>query len=272
MQPATKKAVAGAQRFLADASTAMGAYASDVGKGHAPTTQQLWRRSALSRNGPLSGEAERSAAASASAPRVWAWRWRRRWFFKCGKFRTSEQYDVQELRRQVAARGVEKKTRFWVQQRVPKLGPESDPRFGSFCAFPNTKHKARGPDNNPQKWTPKIEKQQVLVTWRWARWLASRPGPTPLFVNLDETGVLMFLGDMHGNVARPACAAASPMKDVTQNVTRRLLRSQVRHVAIICGDASAQLLLHQVLIGDKSILPVGLQCELQADAPRNVTV
>ena len=160
MQPATKKAVAGAQRFLADASTAMGAYASDVGKGHAPTTQQLWRRSALSRNGPLSGEAERSAAASASAPRVWAWRWRRRWFFKCGKFRTSEQYDVQELRRQVAARGVEKTNTFLGPTTGSKIVAGKRPPFWVLLCVSLNKTQSPEAKKRPPKVDPENRKNR----------------------------------------------------------------------------------------------------------------
>ena len=103
VQPQIKKAVAKARKFLADASAAVWALACNVGKGHAPTTQQLWHHSAPSRIARLTGEAERSAAASASTLRMWAWRWRRRWFFKYGKIRTREQYDVPDLRRKVGA-------------------------------------------------------------------------------------------------------------------------------------------------------------------------
>jgi len=112
VQPDTKKAVAKAKQFLADASTAVWALANNVVKGHAPTTQQLWRRRAPSQLARLTDEAERSAAASPSTLRMWAWRWRRRWFFKYGKIRTREQYDVPDLRRKVGAPEHQKKSIF----------------------------------------------------------------------------------------------------------------------------------------------------------------
>ena len=77
----------------------------------------------------MAGCAERSADASASTPRMWAWRWRRRWFFKGGKIRTREQYDVEELRRKVAARG-SPKTVFLVLKTGPRNGAGQRPPFG----------------------------------------------------------------------------------------------------------------------------------------------
>ena len=145
------------------------------------------------------------------------------------------------------------------------------PFLGPFARFPTQTDTSGGQKTTPKMGPPKTE-NQVLLTWRWARWLATRPGPTPLFVNLDETGVPMFMGDVRGNVTQRAGSREAPRKDVTQNVTRHLLRAQVTHVAIICDDDAVQPLLPQVLIGDKSTLTVGLQRELQAHAPPNVTV
>ena len=119
---ASQKAVARAQTFLADAFTAVWAFTNNVNKGHAPTTQQLFIHSSSTGTvAQLSDAAERSAAVSASTPRMWAWRWRRRWFFKYGKIRTREQYDVEELRRKVRSR-VSPKSAFLFHKIVPTFG------------------------------------------------------------------------------------------------------------------------------------------------------
>ena len=56
---------------------------------------------------------------------------------------------------------------------------------------------------------------QVLVTLRWARWLLALPGAQPLLINLDETGVPMYLGDVRGNVARTVSGDDSRGRDMT---------------------------------------------------------
>ena len=119
---ASQNAVARAQTFLADAFTAVWAFTNNVNKGHAPTTQQLFIHSSSTGTvAQLRDAAERSAAVSASTPRMWAWRWRRRWFFKYGKIRTREQYDVEELRRKVRSR-VSPKSAFLFHKIVPTFG------------------------------------------------------------------------------------------------------------------------------------------------------
>jgi hypothetical protein len=43
---------------------------------------------------------------------------------------------------------------------------------------------------------------QVLAAWSWARWVLGAPGAEPLLINLDETGVPLWMGDVQGNIIR----------------------------------------------------------------------
>ena len=42
----------------------------------------------------------------------------------------------------------------------------------------------------------------MLAAWSWARWVLGAPGAEPLLINLDETGVPLWMGDVQGNIIR----------------------------------------------------------------------
>jgi len=54
----------------------------------------------------------------------------------------------------------------------------------------------------PRKQNPFFVAGQVLAAWSWARWVLGAPGAEPLLINLDETGVPLWMGDVQGNIIR----------------------------------------------------------------------
>jgi hypothetical protein len=94
-------------------------------------------------------------------------------------------------------------------------------------------------------------------------------------MNLDETGIPMFMGDRIGNVQKPVLGATSTEpghKPPTQSATRHQLRGQATHVALICDNEEVQRLLPQVVVGDYSLLTVRTQTNIQEAVPANVTL
>jgi hypothetical protein len=90
-------------------------------------------------------------------------------------------------------------------------------------------------------------------------------------MNLDETGVPLFMGDLRGSIMWEPRAGRGKVLP-TQNVPRSFTRAAVTHVAIICNGPETQLYLPQLFLGDSSTLTVQAQRDVQAAAPPNVTV
>ena len=94
-------------------------------------------------------------------------------------------------------------------------------------------------------------------------------------MNLDETGIPMFMGDSVGNIQRLIASATSTEpgnKPPTQSATRSQLRGQATHVALICDNEEVQRLLPQVVVGDHSLLTVTTRTRILEDVPSNVTL
>ena len=113
----------------------------------------------------------------------------------------------------------------------------------------------------------------MRTSWTWTHWLVDSLGGLDkvVILNLDETGVPMFMGDLRGNIIfEPRVGRGHVLP--TQNVPRNLTRAAVTHVGLICNRPDVQPYLPQFLLGDSSTLTVQAQREVQAAAPPNVTV
>ena len=114
---------------------------------------------------------------------------------------------------------------------------------------------------------------KVRTSWTWTHWLVDSLGGLDkvVILNLDETGVPMFMGDLRGNIIfEPRVGRGHVLP--TQNVPRNPTRAAVTHVGLICNRPDVQPYLPQLLLGDSSTLTVQAQREVQAAAPPNVTV
>ena len=65
----------------------------------------------------------------------------------------------------------------------------------------------------------------------------------PLVLNLDETAVAFFHGDVRGKVLVRKRRAGEPRVEPVQRVSRRQLRGYITHVAIIAGNPEVQRVL-----------------------------
>jgi len=113
---------------------------------------------------------------------------------------------------------------------------------------------------------------QVRTAWAWTRAILDRLGPEALLINLDETGVPVWMWDASGNILCQRTTDPQRGRDVTSHTTRHAMRAQVTHVELTCNDVEAQRGLPQIILGDSSTLTVGLQRELEASAPPHVRV
>jgi len=116
---------------------------------------------------------------------------------------------------------------------------------------------------------------QAQTVWRWVQQLRSEllPGQRLLLMNMDETGIPLFMGNCAGNVharVRSLKSTQPQQKERTQHATRHQLRGQITHAAIIADDLEIQRLLPQVLVGDHHLLPARTVTALRDALPANV--
>ena len=108
---------------------------------------------------------------------------------------------------------------------------------------------------------------EALTRWQWHNHLCSAvpSGKRVLLVNLDETAICAFQGDVKGNVlvARKTMAAA-------QRVSHGERRRFLTHVALLCDDPTVQKLLPRFLIGNEHTILAGGLGALRARCPPNV--
>ena len=94
-------------------------------------------------------------------------------------------------------------------------------------------------------------------------------GRAALLLNLDETAVPFWHGDVRGNLLvrkRRFRDADEPV----QRVSRRQRRSNITHVAVIADRPDVQRVLPQWFLGNGSVLRARDLAVLQPDLPRNV--
>lgn len=90
-----------------------------------------------------------------------------------------------------------------------------------------------------------------------------------LRVNLDETAVCLFYGDVKGNVFE---SKGRPREFPGQRVPRWKRRCYVTFVALICDRVDVQPLLPQFIVCNTSTLKASAVAALQAACPSNVTL
>ena len=134
------------------------------------------------------------------------------------------------------------------------LDPKLDPKtnffpffFRFFCAF------------------------QVHVFWTWNNYLESQcpSGRRVLHINLDETGLELFNGDVHGNIFFKR-SYRHLVPEPQQRANTEAQKTALTHVAMVCNEPSVQPLLPQVLLGPEHVFQVQHMQEYLAAAPRNV--
>ena len=80
----------------------------------------------------------------------------------------------------------------------------------------------------------------VRTAWAWIRAVLGELGPAALLINLDETGVPVWIGGASAIMLRRRATDPHRGHEMTSRTTRRAMRAQVAHVAVICNDVEAQ--------------------------------
>ena len=107
--------------------------------------------------------------------------------------------------------------------------------------------------------------------WQWWNYCESKvpDGKAVLRINLDETSICLFQGDVTGTVFVPRKRQHA---DVVQNVPRSRRRRCLTHVALICDRPDIQVDLPQFIIGNEATFRVRDMDALRASSPRNVVL
>ena len=106
--------------------------------------------------------------------------------------------------------------------------------------------------------------------WQWWNFCtASIPhGKRLLKINVDETSICLFQGNVKGNVlvSKKRRREDGPV----QRIPRSRRRCYLTHVAFVCDQPELQALLPQVVIGNQVALPASAMPTLTAACPSNV--
>ena len=162
-------------------------------------------------------------------------------------------------------------------KKLTRHGPNFGTRFRSPTFSKNDSNLQVDPKNGSTFGTHIADHARtffkVYISWSWTQWLIDSLGglDEAVVMNLDETGVPLFMGDLRGSIMREPRAGRGKVLP-TQNMPRSFTRAAVTHVAIICNGPETQLYLPQLFLGDSSTLTVQAQRDVQAAAPPNVTV
>lgn len=107
---------------------------------------------------------------------------------------------------------------------------------------------------------------KAFAAWQWYNHLCSEiPSEKKVLrVNLDETAICVFQGDVKGNVL-VARKTMSAVQHVSHGVRRRFLT----HVALVCDDPLIQQVLPQFVIGNAHTIPARLIGTLRSRCPPN---
>ena len=107
--------------------------------------------------------------------------------------------------------------------------------------------------------------------WQWWNYDCGQisVGKVPLRINLDETAICLFHGDVKGAVF----ATKKRQRDEPfQRIGRRKRRCYLTHVALICDRPDIQPLLPQTIIGNEHTFLSRSMAALRASCPRNVFI
>lgn len=271
-----------ARNFLSEASVATWVRQENLEKGFAPPSRMVADRLEASARSLVMAEAQPGQTGAGPATDATLLRpplrntvhkrvsrWRQRWCGALRKVRARDAVSAEEVTQKARETGTSrKKTRkrwsaFW--------GPECGPR----CCKSKRGDRFLDPEMGPRKsfFLPQNLCPQALAVWQWVNYLQTQvgSGKEPILVNLDETSVPFYHGDVKGNVVLPRTAGRS-RPPVVQHVSRRELRACVTHVSLISNKIAFQQLLPQYILGNKSVLLVRDVRAVEPRLPPNLQV
>ena len=109
----------------------------------------------------------------------------------------------------------------------------------------------------------------MFAAWQWWNlYEATAPGGKSLLgINLDETSICVFQGDIRGNIF---VSRKRQREEITQNVSRAARRRYFTHVALICNRPEIQALLPQVIIANTRTIPARSTLAIRRALPANI--
>ena len=125
---------------------------------------------------------------------------------------------------------------------------------------------------------------QACAAWQWYNYAESQvpSGKLPLRINLDETSICLFQGDVKGTVFVSRKRKRRFFEDVpeqpdripepVQRVGRKQRRTCLTHVGIVCDNPAVQPRLPQIIIGNCATFLLRDWARLNAVCPANVVL
>ena len=106
---------------------------------------------------------------------------------------------------------------------------------------------------------------EAKAAWRWYNYVSSQTpcGKIVLRLNLDETSICLYQGDLKGNIF------ISSKSKPSQHVPHARRRCNLTHIGVICDNSEIQPRLPQVVIGGEAALRAGDMPALRAACPAN---
>jgi hypothetical protein len=105
-----------------------------------------------------------------------------------------------------------------------------------------------------------------MAAWRWYNYVSSQvpPAKEVLRLNLDETSVCLYQGDVRGNVF------VSKKQRATQYAPRAKRRCCMTHIGVVYDSTEIQPRLPQAVIGHEATFKARELPALRASCPANV--
>ena len=105
---------------------------------------------------------------------------------------------------------------------------------------------------------------QAFVMWQWSNYLRDKVPSCkrPLLLNLDETSICAFLGNVRGNIFLK--------KGLVQRISKGAQRTCLTYVSIICDDPVYQPVIPQFILVNGHTLKVREIEILRSSCPSNI--
>ena len=112
---------------------------------------------------------------------------------------------------------------------------------------------------------------EARACWQWWNYLHAKTpdGKSLLRINLDETAICLFEGDVKGTVF---ASKRRPCEGPAHGVSRGTRRTYMTHVALVCDRSDIQPLLPQTIIGNERTFLVRSMAALRAACPAHFRV
>ena len=116
-----------------------------------------------------------------------------------------------------------------------------------------------------------MKRTKAFVFWQWNNYLEQQcpSNKEVLHINMDESGIELFHGDVAGNILFKKRVGA-PAYEPTQKADSDSQKFALTHVAFVCNKPEVQKLLPHILMASEDAFKANLMQEYLATCPHNV--